>query len=170
MGTKSDEGKSPMNTATLKISTPSDRVIEMTRVFDAPRQMVFDALTKPELLKLWFLGPPGWSLPVCEIDFRVGGTYRYVWRRSDAKEMGMHGTFLEIVLPERFAVTEVFDDPWYPGDAAGTYVLVQHGGKTTLTLTMQYESRETRDAILRTPWEQGVSANYDRLAELLVAV
>ena len=84
--------------------------------------------------------------------------------------MGMRGVYREIVPPERIAGTEQFDDPWYPGEAFGTYVLEQQGGKTTLTLTVRYESREARDAVLKTPMEQGVVAGYDRLAELLAAL
>ncbi len=86
------------NATALEITTPSDREIVMTRVFDAPRDLVFDAYTKPELLKRWLLGPRGWSMPVCEIDLRVGGAYRYVWRRDpDGNEMGMGGVYREIV-------------------------------------------------------------------------
>src|SRR5271167_1955115 len=97
----------------LKVTTPSDREIAMTRVFHAPRRLVFDAWTKPELVKQWLLGPPGWTMPVCEIDLRVGGTYRYVWRRdSDGSEMGMGGIFREIVPHERIVSTEVFDQAW----------------------------------------------------------
>ena len=70
------------NTGTMKVTTPTDREIVMTRVFDAPRGLVFDALTKPELVKRWLLGPPGWAMPVCEIDLKVGGAFRYVWRRD----------------------------------------------------------------------------------------
>ena len=91
----------------LQITTPSDREIAMTRVFDAPRRLVFDAFTKPELVKQWLLGPPGWTMPVCEIDLRVGGQYRYVWRReSNGKEMGMGGVYKEISPPERLVSTE----------------------------------------------------------------
>jgi len=76
----------------LKVTTPSDREIAMTRVFDAPRTLVFDAHTKPDLVRLWLLGPPGWSMPVCEMDVRVGGTYRWVWRHDrDGTTMGMGG-------------------------------------------------------------------------------
>jgi uncharacterized protein YndB with AHSA1/START domain len=160
---------SPMlNTGTLKVTTPSDREIAMTRVFDAPRRLVFAALTKPELVKQWLLGPDGWSMPVCEIDLRVGGKYRYVWRRvSDGKDMAMGGVFREIVAPERIVTTEQFDDPWYPGESVGTSVMIEQGGKTTLTQTMLYQSREIRDAILKTPMEKGVARSYDRMAELL---
>src|SRR6266542_6510450 len=92
-----------------------------------------DALTKPELLKRWFFGPPGWSLVVCEIDLKVGGAYRFVWRSPDGTEMGMRGVYREIVPPERFTGTESFDERWYPGEALGTHVLVEQDGKTTLT-------------------------------------
>lgn len=155
------------NTGTLRVTTPTDREIVMTRVFDAPRRLVFDALTKPELVKQWLLGPPGWSMPVCEIDLRVGGAYRYLWRNADGAEMGMGGVLLEIVAPQRLVGTEKFDQAWYPGEAVVTNVLTEEGGKTTLTLTVRYESREARDAVLKTPMESGVAASYDRLAELL---
>ena len=89
------------NTGALRISTPTDREIVFTRVFDAPRELVFDAMTRPELLKRWLLGPPGWTMPICEIDLRVGGAYRYVWRSADGVEMGMGGIHREIVRPER---------------------------------------------------------------------
>ena len=150
----------------LKLTTPSDREIAMTRAFDAPRSQVFDALTRPEVLKRYF-ATPGWSLVVCEVDLRPGGAYRYVWRSNDGAEMGMGGVYREIVAPERIVNTESFDEPWYPGEALDTTVLIEQGGKTTLTLTVVYESREARDAVLRTGMEQGLSAIYDRLAELL---
>jgi len=147
---------------------PSDREIAMTRVFDAPRSLVFDAWTKPELLRRWF-GPPGWSLPVCEIDLKVGGAYRFVMRGPDGAEMGMRGVYREIVPSERLVATESFDESWYPGEALDTTVLVEQGGKTTVTTTVLYESREARDAVLKSPMEHGLAASYDRLAELLAA-
>ncbi len=155
---------------TLKVTTPSDREIEMTRVFDAPRRLVWDAYTKPDLVRQWLLGPPGWSMPVCDIDLRVGGKYRYVWRNdSDGTEMGMGGVYREIRAPERLVTTERFDQAWYQGEGVGTLVLLEQGGRTTLTLTMLYESREAREAVLKTGMEQGVAASYDRLAELVAA-
>jgi len=154
----------------LKITTPSDREIAMTRVFDAPRDLVFDAWTRPELLKRW-LGVFGdWSFAVCEVDLRVGGKYRYVWRGKDGKEMAMGGVFREIVRPERLVVTEEFDDPWYPGDAQDTTVFVEKGGKTTVTTTVRYASKEARDGVLKSPMETGVAQSYDKLAEVLAAM
>jgi uncharacterized protein YndB with AHSA1/START domain len=157
------------DSGTLKLTTRGDREIVMTRVFDAPRSLVFEAFTKPELVKQWLLGPEGWSMPVCEIDLRVGGKYRYVWRHAKGHEMGMGGVFREIVPPERIVSTEKFDESWYPGEAVGTVVLTEQGGKTTLTQTVQYQSREAREAVLKSPMESGVAAGYDRLAELLAA-
>jgi uncharacterized protein YndB with AHSA1/START domain len=139
----------------------------MTRVFNAPRQLVFGALTKPELVKQWLLGPPGWTMPVCEIDLRVGGAYRFQWRGTDGAEMGTRGVFREIAPPERFVATERFDNPWYPSESLVTYLLVEQGGKTTLTLTVLYESREARDGVLKSGMEKGVAMSYDRLEQLL---
>jgi len=154
----------------LKVATPSDREIAITRVFDAPRKLVFDAHTKPELVKRWLLGPPGWSMPVCEIDLRVGGKYRWVWRHDrDGTQMGMGGVYREIAAPERLVATERFDEAWYPGEALNTLVLVEQGGRTTLTQTMLYESRAARDGVLKSGMEKGLTASYDRLAELLAS-
>ena len=156
------------NPGNLKLTTHGDREIVITRAFDAPRKLVFNAFTKPELVKRWLLGPDGWSMPVCEIDLKVGGKYRYVWRRDkDGTEMGMGGVYREIVAPERLVATEKFDQSWYPGEAVGTFVLVEQGGGTTLTQTILYESREARDAVLKSQMEKGVVASYDRLAKLL---
>jgi len=127
------------STSALQITIPTSREITMTRVFDAPRHLVFEALTKPELVKQWLLGPPGWTMPVCEIDLRVGGAYRYVWRKeSVGKEMGLRGVFREIVPPERLVFTEVFDDAWWMQDGARhpTWSLAATiGRRSRLTLT-----------------------------------
>ncbi len=104
----------------LKVSAGSDRELVMERAFNAPRQMVFDAWTKPELVKQWLGVFGNWTLPVCEIDLRVGGTARYVWRNANGKEMGMTNVYQQIVVPELIVATEVFDDAWYPGEAVGT--------------------------------------------------
>jgi len=141
----------------------------MTRVFDAPRALVFDAWTKPELLRRWLGVRAGWSMAVCEVDLKVGGAYRFVWRGPDGTEMGMRGVYREIVRPERLVATEVFDQPWYPGDALDTTVLVEQGGKTTVTTTVLYASKEARDGVLKTPMSTGVAESYDKLAELLAS-
>jgi uncharacterized protein YndB with AHSA1/START domain len=157
------------NAGGLHLTTRGDREIVMTRSFNAPRQLVFDAFTKPELIRLWLLGPPGWSMPVCEIDLKVGGHYRYVWRHTSGNEMGMGGVYREIAPPERIVSTEKFDQSWYPGEAVGTILLVESGGKTTLTQTVLYDSSEARAAVLKSPMESGVAAGYDRLEELLAS-
>ena len=166
------EEKTPMpETGTLQVTTPSEREIALTRVFDAPRRLIFDAHTKPELVRRWLLGPPGWTMPVCEIDLRVGGRYRWVWKKEKTgDEMGIGGVYREIAAPERLVATERFDESWYPGEAVNTLVLVEHGGQTTLTQTSLYESRAARDTALQSGMEKGVEVSYDRLAELLAAM
>ncbi|MGA8439934.1 MAG: SRPBCC family protein [Candidatus Sulfotelmatobacter sp.] len=159
------------NSATFSITAHGDREIVVVRLFDAPRRLVFDAFTQPELVKKWLLGPDGWSMPVCEIDLRAGGKYRYVWRNdSNGREMGMGGVYREVVAPQRMVVTEVFDEAWYPGEALDTIVLLERDGKTTLTQTILYNSRETRDAVLKSPMQHGMAISYDRLEKFLPAV
>ena len=152
------------NTGTLKVTTPTDREVVMTRVFDAPRQMVFDAFSRPELLKRWF-GPRGWSLAVCEVDPKVGGGFRFVLRGPGGAEMGMRGVYREIVPPERSVHVESYDD--YAGESLVTAVWAQQGDKTTLTVTVLYPSKEVRDAVIQSGMEHGAAETYDRLAALL---
>ncbi len=159
------------NSRTFRITANGDREIVVTRVFDGPRRLVFDAYTKPQLLKQWLLGPDGWSMPVCEVDLRAGGKYRYVWRNdSNGREMGMGGIYGEVVAPERIVATEVFDEAWYPGEAVDTIMLTERDGKTTLTQTILYNSRETRDAVLQSPMQYGMAMSYDRLEKFLPAL
>ena len=159
-----------MNDAgTLQVTTPSDHELALTRVFAAPRERVFDALTTPALLQRWLLGPPGWSLPICTIDRQVGGAFRFVWRDSDGAEMGMSGVYREVAPPERLVHTELFDADWTGGETLVTTVLFEQGGRTTLTTTVRYASQAARDAALGTGMEQGVAASYDRLDELLAS-
>ena len=152
------------NTGTLKVSLPTEREIVMTRVFDAPRRLVFDALTEPELLKRWF-GPRGWSLVVCEADLKVGGTWRWVLRGPDGRDMGMRGVYQEIAPPERLVSTESFDD--YPGESLNTLILSEEDGKTAFTITVRYASQEIRDAVIKSGMEHGAAECYDKLAEML---
>ena len=155
----------------FKVSTPTDREIEIERDFNAPRPLVFDAFTKPELVKRWLLGPDGWTMPVCEIDLRVGGVYRYVWRKeSTGKEMGMGGVFREIVRPEKLVATEKFDDSWYAGEAVDTTVFEDGGEITKVKITVLYESKEARDTASRSGMEHGMAAGYNRLEEVLASL
>ena len=154
----------------FQVTTPTDCEIEIARDFHAPRQLVFDAFTKPELVRRWLLGPPGWSMPVREIDLKAGGAYRYVWRKEGVKDMGMGGIFREIVSPGRLVATEKFDDSWYPGGALDTTTFVQEGGITKTRITVLYESKEARDTARRSGMEHGMAAGYNRLEELLASL
>ena len=158
-------------TGQLRVTTPGDREIVMTRAFDAPRELVFEALSRPEFLRRWLLGPPGWTMVVCENDLKVGGAFRHVWRGPDGAEMAMHGVYREVVKPERIVRTEVFEFGCdaQGGEQLGTIVLAEQGGQTTLTLTVLYPSKEARDATIASGMEHGVAAGYDRLDEILAA-
>ena len=176
-----DKDSTPDDSRTLSLTTREDREIVMTRVFDAPRRLVFDAFTKSELVKRWLLGPPGWSMPVCEIDLRVGGAYRYIWRHADGKEMGMRGVYREVAPPERIVCTELFDEPWHAvaslqrfaqrlAEGDGDLRLpaeLEGAGRTTVTITILYISKEARDGVLNSGVERGVAASYDHLEEIL---
>jgi uncharacterized protein YndB with AHSA1/START domain len=143
-------------------TTPSDREIVITRVFDAPRRLVFAVLTDPEHVPHWY-GPRGWTLPVCQIDFRLGGAWRYVLRGPQGADMGMRGVYQEITPPERLVTTESFDD--YPGESLNTVVLTEEDGRTTMTVTVLYPSKEIRDAVINSGMQAGASETYDRLDE-----
>ncbi len=150
---------------TTTFTTPSDREIAMTRVFEAPRSLVWDAHTRPEHVTQWMLGPEGWSMPVCEIDLRPGGEWHFVWRRSDGSELDMRGEYREVAPPERLVSTESWGEDW--PETLNTLILSEEDGKTTLTTTMLYPSQETRDAALETGMKDGATVSFDRLAEYL---
>jgi uncharacterized protein YndB with AHSA1/START domain len=146
-------------------ATPTDREVVVTRVVAAPRRFVYDAWTQPEHVRRWMLGPEGWTMPVCEMDLRVGGIWRYVWRKSGGAEMPMTGTYREIVPPERLVTTESWGPDW--PETVNTLVLTEAAGRTTMTLTIAYPTREARDAALRTGMETGMDQSYARLDRLL---
>jgi uncharacterized protein YndB with AHSA1/START domain len=153
---------------TLNIDASGERDIVITRRFSAPPQLVFDAHTRPELVRRWLLGPAGWTMPVCEIDFRVGGRYHYVWRNDvTGREFGIGGEFREIAAPGRLVTTERFDESPYPGEAVNTLLLTEDAGLTVLTLTSTYPTREVRDIALQSGMEKGVGPSYDRLEALV---
>jgi len=155
------------NVGKMTIDTPGDREIVMSRVFDAPRETVFEAFTRPEMVSRWLTGPEGWTMPICEIDLKIGGNYRYGWKNVDGKTMSSHGMYKEIVPPERVVATEQFDDPWYPGESVGTTTFVEEGGRTRVTLSIQYDSKETRDMVLKTGMERGVEHSFQSLEKVL---
>lgn len=159
-----------MNPASpLEIKKVSDLELQWTRTFDAPAQYVFEALTTPQLVQQWLTGPPGMTMPVCEIDLRVGGRFRYVWRRPDGAEMGMGGEYREISPPHRIVHTELFDEDWTGGETRVTTELIENNGVTMLTCTVRYASKSARDAALETGMGDGVAHSYEQLHAILSA-
>lgn len=155
----------------LEITLPSDREICITRSFDSPRRLVWDCHTKPELIRRWMLGPPGWEMPVCEIDLRVGGKYRYEWEdRSRGKTMGMGGVFTEVTAPMRLAARERFDDDWTGGETQVSQIFTETVGITTLTFTILYASRQARDGAAATGMTDGMEHGYRRLDDVLATL
>lgn len=153
----------------LIVTTSSDLDVVMTREFDAPRQLVFDTFTKPEHLVQW-LGREGDEMAVCEVDLRPGGRYRYVWRLREGGEMGMGGVFREVEPPSRLVNTEAFEGEAFEvmgGGTVNTTVFEERDGRTRVTVTVLYNSREAREAALGTGMEVGAGESYDRLAALL---
>lgn len=155
---------------TLKVTTPSDLEIEMTREFDAPRRLVFDAMTKAEYLKRW-LGCEQNPVLTCEIDLRVGGSYRFVLAGPGGIETTLQGTYTEIVKPERLVFVERFSMPGFTSDEYQVKsIFVEHGGKTTLTTTILHSSKENRDGQLNAGIDKGVEPAYERIAELVATM
>jgi uncharacterized protein YndB with AHSA1/START domain len=154
------------STAATTFTTPSDREILVTRVIDAPRTLVWEAYTSPEHLPHW-LGPHGATMPVCEIDLRPGGSFRFVSRAGDF-ELTLTGVYQEIVPPERLVSTDSWGPEW--PETLNTLILSEQDGKTTISLTVLYPSKEARDAALETGMKEGMSQGFDRLAEHLRTV
>jgi uncharacterized protein YndB with AHSA1/START domain len=148
-------------------TTPSDREVVVTRRVNAPRRLVFAAWTEPRHLQRWLTGPEGWSMPVCEIDLRPGGRWRYVYRKASGKEMTLTGSVLEVVPPERLVTTESWGPEW--PDTVNTLVLTEAEGRTTIALTITYVSKEARDAALDTGAMDGMNRAFELLDELLDA-
>ena len=155
------------DTGVTTYATPSDREIVVTRVVDAPRGLVFAAWTEPGHLQRWLTGPDGWSMPICEIDLRPGGRWRYVYRKASGTEMTLSGTVREIAPPERLVTTESWGPEW--PETVNTLVLTEAEGRTTMALTITYASKEARDAALGTGAMDGMNRSYERLDDLLAA-
>ena len=154
------------NSETFTVTTPSDREIRMTRVFNAPRQLVFDAMTKPEHVRRWWgcLGD-GYSVPVCEIDLRPGGRWRFV-NRHPKGEAAFHGEYREITPPSRLVFTEIFED--FPDTVSVvTTEFAEEGDKTRMTATVQYPSKDVRDMVIASGMSTGAGISYDRLEDLV---
>lgn len=154
-------------TNTLKVTLPSDTTVLLTRDFNAPRDLVWQAMTNPEYVRQWW-GPRGTSLTVCEIDFRPGGTWRFVEQGSDGVEHPFKGEYREIVAPERIVQTFIYDvAPFNEHEAVENMTLEEKGGRTTLTTLVQHKTKEARDGHVHSGMEQGSAETFDRLEELL---
>ena len=161
--------KTPRHKSTVTL--PNDRDTVVVRAFNAPRAVVFDAWTTPKLVQRWMLGPPGWTMPVCEMDVRPGGKFSWRWRSDkDGAEFGFTGEFREVVRPSRLVHIERFE----PGDVGGemgealvTSELTEKNGVTTMTMTIRYDSKDVRDAALKTGMTDGMELSYQNLDRVL---
>ncbi|MEP6917349.1 MAG: SRPBCC family protein [Acidobacteriota bacterium] len=158
------------NSETFEVTTPSDCEIRMTRLFDAPRDLVFEAMSRPEHITEWWgrLGE-GYSVPVCEVDLRPGGAWRFVNRTPKGELAAFHGVYREIAPPDRVVFTEIFE--MFPDvESVVTALLTEENGKTRLTTTVVYPSREVRDMVLATGMARGAGISYDRLEDVVIAL
>jgi uncharacterized protein YndB with AHSA1/START domain len=159
---------SPANTGVTTYATPTETDVVITRVVNAPRRIVFDAWTTPQHLQQWLLGPEGWTMPICELDARPGGAWRYVWRKADGSELALSGIVKEIVRPERMVTTERWGPEW--PETVNTVVFSESAGQTTITVTVRYPSKEARDAALQTGMKEGMDQGFARLDRLLLTL
>jgi uncharacterized protein YndB with AHSA1/START domain len=160
---------SAANSDSFTVSTPTDEEIRLTRLFDAPRRLVFEAMTKPEHVKRWWgrLGE-GYSVPVCEIDLRPGSAWRFV-NRHPGGEAAFHGEYREITPPSRLVFTEIFEE--FPDSVSVvTTEYTDKDDKTRMTATVRYPSRDVRDMVLASGMASGAGISYDRLEDLVVAL
>jgi uncharacterized protein YndB with AHSA1/START domain len=157
---------SAANSDTFKVTTPSDRQIGLTRLFDAPQRLVFEAMSQPEHIRRWWGNlAEGYSVPVCEVDLRVGGAWRFVNRTPKGEEAAFNGIYREIVPPDRLVFTEIFEK--FPDtESIVTAVFTDEGGKTRLTVTAEYPTRDIRDMVIKTGMAKGAAISYDRLEEV----
>jgi uncharacterized protein YndB with AHSA1/START domain len=152
------------------VEPQGDLGLRITRSFRAPRQLVYDAYTKPELLQRWLGVRNSWTMDSCEIDLRIGGRYHWVWRlAAKNKQMGVHGIYREITPPERLICTEQFDEAWYPGEALNTVEFTEHDGTTTLSIAMKFETKEARDGAAGSGMERGLEESFAVLDAILAA-
>lgn len=148
-----------------KYSTPNDTDFVYERLFDAPRQIVFDAYTKPGHIAQWLLGPEGWTMPICEMDLRPGGAWRWGWRKDDGREMQMTGKILEIKAPELLVMTENWGPPW--PETVNRVVFIAVGDQTLVRGTTTAPSKKARNAALGTGMTGGMDVSFSRLDELV---
>ena len=162
-------GSGAANTDSFKATTPSDREIVLTRLFDAPRHLVFEAMTRPEHVRRWWgILDEHHSVTVCEIDLRPGGTWRFAGR-GPRGDYGFHGVYREVAPPDRVVFTEIFD-PFPDVESVVTSTLTEEGGKTRLTATCLYPDKQVRDMVLGTGMARGAGISYDRLEDVVAAL
>lgn len=142
-------------------ATPTDNQVVVTRVVRAPGKLAFEVFTSSKHLPNWMTGPEGWTMPICEVDLRPGGTWHYVFRKSDGTEMDMRGSFREVKPPERVVSTEQWGPEW--PETINTVEFSERDGLTTMTMTITYPSREARDAALQTGMKDGMETSYARM-------
>jgi uncharacterized protein YndB with AHSA1/START domain len=152
----------------ITLSTPSDLEVVMTRVFNAPRRLVYEAHSKPEHIQRWW-GPRGSTMTSCEVDFRPGGRWRFVLREADGSENAFRGEFRETLEPEK--IVQTFEWEGMPGHiSVETLTLVEQDDKTTVTSTSKFDSVEDRDGMLQSGMEAGANESFDRLEEHLATM
>lgn len=154
----------------MTLTTPTDREIVTTREFDAPRELVWEAIFTPELLKRWWsVGKPGWEWTACEDDARTGGTFRRAWSGPNGMTMSQYGVYREVAPPVHCVRTQMFEMGGVPrgGEQLATITLAESGGRTVLTMTFLFETKEARDGAVSSGMEQGMGANFDRMDEVL---
>lgn len=154
-----------MTDATITVTTPSPTSVAVERTFNAPARLVWDAHTKPELIRQWLLGPDGWDMPVCDVDLRVGGAYRYEWSHASEQGFGTGGTFTIVEPVTRLGSTERMDG--FDGEAQNLYTFAEEGGRTRVTLLMDFGSTEARDGAVATGMTDGIGVSFDRLEAML---
>ncbi len=154
-------------TGYLKVTTPGDRELVMSRVFDAPRALVFNAWTDPERLPRWMLGPEDWTMTACEVDLRAGGAWHFAWRHANGAAMEMRGEYRVVAPPGRLVSTERWGGDW--PETINTLTLSEKDGRTRLTILIRYPSKKARDAALKMGMTKGVAASFDRLDALLAS-
>ena len=151
---------------TVDVTLPSEREIQVKRTFRASAARLWDCHTKPELVKKWLLGPDGWTMPVCDIDLRVGGTYHYEWSNGDM-QFGTRGKYLELAAPHRIVFSETMDG--FPTESHNTFTLEEKDGVTTLTMLMDFQTKDVRDAALQSGMTDGMATSFDRLERQVAA-
>ena len=158
-----------MTTRTATVTMPTDREIVITREFNAPRRLVFEAWTNPEYLPQWMLGPDGWTMTICEIDLRPGGKWHFIGRGPKGQAPDFYGVFREVAPPDRLVYTEIFA-PFPDVESVVTTVLTEESGKTRITVNCLYPSKDVRDMVVTSGMERGAAISYDRLEDLVRAL